>query len=232
MSDLLKVKIGGSSYLCKWESKTIPVSNVRFLLNGRDDTDQPVEGTISQYSTDDTFPIKGLPVIKNEFISTSGVYFQNSFIKTALGGTTDFTLDFWFFGEYHNGQYTPHFIGFTRMGEADYMLKTDYYTDVNSFYWEYFTEYSLQRFSLTKGEWHHLCFEQKCGTSSNETFIFVDGHQVSHLTNRIQFESNYYFRFGENYPKTIYRFGQICIREGIVWNSDFTPPTKRYVPAP
>ena len=230
MSDLLKVKVGGSSYLCKLKPTSVKVDNVRFLLNGKTDTDQPSEGSISQYSQDSTFPIKNLPIINKSDISSGGVYFTNDFISNCLTKTKEFTLDFWFKGISHNYQYTPYFIGFSRLNNNnDFMLTTDYGNDLNNFLFSPFYPTGTNRFYMKKNEWHHIAATFKPNGSSAITQLYVDGSLIS-SGNTYYSEGNFFLKFNKQ-SNTDYSLGQICIREGIVWSSNFTPPTMRYISA-
>ena len=229
MSDLLKVKVGGSSYLCRWEPTSVKVENVRFLLNGKTVTDQPSEGSISQYKSDDTFPIENLPIINKSDITSGGVYFTNDFISHCMNGTKEFTLDFWFKGISHNRNYTPYFIGFSRLNNNDYMLTTNYSDDLSNFLFPPFFHTGLDRFYMEKNKWHHIAAQFKPNGSRAETSLYIDGTLVDTPTTFYPSEG-FYLKFNAQ-SNTDYSLGQICIREGIVWTSDFTPPTMRYIPA-
>lgn len=205
------------------------VENVKFLANGLLYTDFPLQGSINGYTIDNTFPVSGLPVINWNNISSGGVYFRNDFIKNFLVGNTDCTLDLWFKGISHNYQYTPYFVGFSRLNESDNMLSCDYGNDLNNFLWTpFFPGDGGSRFSMTKDVWHHLAVEvEKINSNTMKLYIYVDGILKKAYNSYTHSDQEYYLKI-HHQNGTNFSVGQICIREGLVWTENFTPPTEAY----
>jgi len=204
------------------------VENVKFLANGLFYTDFPQSGSINGVTQDPTFPITGLPVINSNNISSDGVYFQNNFIKKIYSNLVSFTIDFWFKGISHNRNYTPYFIGFSRLNENDYMLTTDYYDGLTNFLFPKFFPVGLERFTLEKNIWHHIAGTFDNSGLKGSSKLFIDGYLIKTLNNYWTYSTEEYLLKLNKQSNTVYSLGQICIREGIVWDSNFTPPTTPY----
>lgn len=204
------------------------VENVKFLANGLLYTDLPKSGSITGATQDDTFPVTGLPVINSDNISIGGVYFQNDFIKKIYSNLVSFTIDFWFKGISHNFNYTPYFIGFSRLENNDFMLTTNYNNNFTNFLFAKFFPESVERFRMERNIWHHVAGTFDNGKSKGSSKLFIDGILIRTLNNYWSYDTTEYLLKLNKQSNTNYSLGQICIREGIVWESDFTPPTTPY----
>lgn len=199
------------------------VENIVLLLNGITDTNEPIDG-IANPSVDGTFQLENLKVFSSENCTNTGVYYDSNIPSDNI-----FTLDFWFKGISHSHDVTPFFIGLSRLGYNDNMLSTNYYDDLTNFLFQEFT-IGLNRFTMSKGYWHHVCVENRpVSSTKDERFLFVDGLLKVHANNFNTIDWNdYKLNFGAGYNKTLYEIGQICIRNNIVWENDFTPPSYAY----
>jgi hypothetical protein len=197
--------------------------NIVLLLNGITDTNQPITGSVTP-SIDNDFPIENLKVFSSANCTTTGVYYDSNIPIDNI-----FTLDFWFKGISHSLNITPFFIGLSRLNLNDYMLSTNYNDDLTNFLWDGWIT-GLNRFVMQKGIWHHLCVESRpVDASHDERFLFVDGQMKKHSLSVSGLNWNELkLNFGGGYNKTLYEIGQICIRNSIVWEQDFTPPNYAY----
>lgn len=197
--------------------------NIVLLLNGITDISQPIAGSVTP-SIDNDFPIENLKVFSSANCTSTGVYYEPNIPNDNI-----FTLDFWFKGISHSRNVTPYLIGLSRLNENDYILSTNYNDDLTNFLFEGWIS-GLNRFVMEKGIWHHVCVENRPFNSTyDERFLFVDGKIKIHGTNFYKVDWNTLkLNFGSGYNRTLYEIGQICIRNSIVWEQDFTPPDYAY----
>ena len=211
------------------------INNCFLLLSGIMESEPPIRGKISPTSDID-LPIPGILCYRNANADSDyGVaYGSTDFTSKLMDTATGWTMDCWFKPVQKIESFTPHFLAFTTdiSNDTDWNLDLSmyYYSNLNSFLWDSFLYPSSMEFNITQNEWHHLAISEHNVTSTHdERFLFVDGHLIQHKVDwpKTTF-NNMKLRFGGSRGRIEYKFAQICFRTGIVWESDFTPPTEPY----
>ena len=208
--------------------------NIALLLNGVTDTEQPVSGGCSPV-TDADFPIENLKVYNsNNAQNNNGVYYKSDATKNCLEDTeTGWTIDYWFKPIQYKYQATPFYVSFASAIDPtnnDRALSGRYGEDMLNYYYDGFLSNPYAQIQITKGVWSHLCIENKKITSTkDERYCFLNGRLKYHDTNFTHLTwEDLYIKFMLNKNNIIYSIGQFCLRSGIVWTEDFTPPTQAY----
>lgn len=203
------------------------------LLNGVSDSHTAIQGGLGTPFEDSTLPVQGIKAFKNtSYLQRKNIFFVDE-INTEYDPYEGITLDFWFYYDKNSGIDKVISTALTESGTSGFGFTR---TSGTSFYFE--SSNNQKYMNVPVAGWHHIC--QTCkvsvyGSEYRHNFkTYVDG--------TLQYDVNYdfssetitkrpYYVFDNQsglYYHSDLKIAQVCVRKGIVWTENFTPPTIPY----